>query len=471
MASIVRRGGGDLVEIHVAVGRDRKTIRLGRVNRQQADTAAAALQELAKARQLNTTPAGWVTQWVDGLDDTLHDRIARAGLIESRVTSDIVTIDNLIERARKASAVKGSTMTAYEQGWREVRNYFGGETDITTVEPSQVLAFKSALTKRLAAATAARRFKHGKHLFRLARRDRLITSDPFDGVKPGSMANSARLVYVTSEDVEKVIGVAPDIEWKLAWALGRYAGCRVPSEPFMLQWQDVLWDQDKLVIRSPKTEGAGKASRIVPMLPRLRELLQTAFDQAEEGAVHVLPRLRMLSGSLGTPAKKMIERAGLKPWPRTFTALRASRAMDWARSFPQHVATSWLGHTATVAQAHYLQTADDYYKRAVSGSTHDAQTPGKVEAQQKAQQYGDIPVGPELHRAKAGKRKHSVNAKGSDGVRSGTKQGNVAGMAPVGLEPTRPCGQRILNPPRLPIPPGGRPRHEHRFGPTECNYH
>lgn len=393
---------GKSAEISVIFGDRRPTIRMGKLSRADAPTAAGALDELARARLIGATPAPWAVAWADGLDEIRYARIVKAGLIDARInrdTPDIVTINDLIERARKASAVKGSTLIAYEQGWREVRNFFGGDRDITTIEPSEAKALKARLLKRLATATAARRIKHAKHLFALARRDRLIAFDPFEGIKPGSMANSDRLVYVPVEDVEKVIAVAPDVEWKLAWALGRYAGCRVPSEPFQLTWQDVLWDADKLVIRSPKTEGAGKASRIVPMLPRLRELLQAAFDQAEVGEVYVLPRLRMLSGSLGGPARKMIERAGLKPWPRTFTALRASRAQDWARNFPQHVACGWLGHTSVVAQQHYLQTADDYFRRAVSESAHGERTPNFREARQKARHSGDVSLYPESHRA------------------------------------------------------------------------
>ena len=85
---------------------------------------------------------------------------------------------------------------------------------------------------------------------------------------------------------QKLLDACPDVTWRLFVALGRYGGFRVPSEACSLRWQDVLWDQDKIVVQSPKGERYGKGERIIPMFPELRPILEEAFDQAREGDVY-----------------------------------------------------------------------------------------------------------------------------------------------------------------------------------------
>jgi len=66
-------------------------------------------------------------------------------------------------------------------------------------------------------------------------------------------------------------------------ALSRYAGLRCPSEHLGLTWGDILWDKNRFVVRSPKTEHVGKAQRVVPIFPELYPYLRDAFEAAEPG--------------------------------------------------------------------------------------------------------------------------------------------------------------------------------------------
>ena len=58
---------------------------------------------------------------------------------------------------------------------------------------------------------------------------------------------------------------------------------------------------------------------------------------------------------------------GLKPWPRLFHAMRASRETELAKDDPIHVVTAWLGNTPRIAMKHYLQVTDDDFERAAQG--------------------------------------------------------------------------------------------------------
>src|SRR5262249_18502923 len=155
------------------------------------------------------------------------------------------------------------------------------------------------------------------------------------------------------------------------FALSRYAGLRCPSEHLALTWADVNWGEGRMLIRSPKTEHhEGKGTRLVPIFPELRPYLEEAWEAAEPGTMHVITRCRDVNANLRTQLERIIAKAGLKPWPKLFQNLRASRATELANGFPAHVAAAWLGHSTLVANKHYWQVTDADFARAV-GATNN----------------------------------------------------------------------------------------------------
>jgi hypothetical protein len=85
---------------------------------------------------------------------------------------------------------------------------------------------------------------------------------------------------------------------------------------------------------------------------------------------------------------RIIERAGLKPWPRLFHNMRASRQTELTARFPLHVVCEWIGNSAPIADKHYLQVTDSHYADAAAAFTTDqggAQS-GALAAQNQAQQ-------------------------------------------------------------------------------------
>ncbi|WP_186776309.1 hypothetical protein [Rubripirellula reticaptiva] len=50
---------------------------------------------------------------------------------------------------------------------------------------------------------------------------------------------------------------------------------------------------------------------------------------------------------------RIIERAGLTPWEKTFQNLRASRRTELDERYPSHVADAWMGHDCAMAKKHY----------------------------------------------------------------------------------------------------------------------
>jgi hypothetical protein len=78
---------------------------------------------------------------------------------------------------------------------------------------------------------------------------------------------------------------------------------------------------------------------------------------------------------------RILKRAGLKPWPKLFHNLRASRETELAAIHPLHTVCEWIGNSARIASAHYLQVTEADFERA---SRTGAES-GALEAQNRGQ--------------------------------------------------------------------------------------
>jgi len=228
--------------------------------------------------------------------------------------------------------------------------------------------------KRLQENTIRRRCGRARQLFQAAVKHRLIDRNPFAELRGVSvLPNKARDYFVTRDDADKVIAACPDSQWRLLFALSRYGGLRCPSEHLELIWSDIDWERGRIVIRSPKTaHHAGKESRVIPLFPELRPFLEKVRDEVRLGidaplSQPVITRYRDRNANLRSQLLRIIARSGVKPWPKLFQNLRASRATELAAEHPGHVAAAWLGHSTIVAQKHYWQITDADFQQALTG--------------------------------------------------------------------------------------------------------
>ena len=151
---------------------------------------------------------------------------------------------------------------------------------------------------------------------------------------------------------------------------------RTPSETLLLRWEDVDWRRGRFQVRSPKTEDIGKAAREVPLFPRLRDVLLDAFEGAEDGAEYVVGTCRDAARNLRTQAHRIIRRAGLDPWPKTFIALRGSRESELTAEYPLGTVAAWFGNTPAVASKHYMVAREADHQRAGKPAQHPAEMGG-----------------------------------------------------------------------------------------------
>ena len=81
---------------------------------------------------------------------------------------------------------------------------------------------------------------------------------------------------------------------------------------------------------------------------------------------YVIGRYRCSEANLRTQFHRIIKTAGLIPWPKPFMSLRASRRTELEKlGFKNYQLNDWFGHTAEIAERHYLKTEDGDFADAV----------------------------------------------------------------------------------------------------------
>jgi integrase len=361
MASISNSHG--LFTIYLKDRRSAGPIRLGRVGRRTAETIRDHINALEVAKRTDTTAPGRTLTWLEAIADDLHLRLSNARLVSPRTRERLLLGTYFDGYIARRTDLKGSTRAALRQPRNAAIGYFGADRDMASVTLGDAEDFQRAMLEKLARATVAMYIKKLRQLWSDAMKRKLLTENPWKGVKAGSMANKSREVYVTRDDIDQVIDHVPDLEWKLLFALARYAGLRVPSEIRELRWADIHFDSGRMTVRSPKTEHhEGKDRRIIPIFPDVEAHLVNAFHAPDRDDVFVFKKLR--GDNLATTGRKWIERAGITLWGKTWQNLRSSCETDLAGSFPIHVVCAWIGNSVSVAMRHYLQVTDDHFATA-----------------------------------------------------------------------------------------------------------
>ncbi len=387
-----RKDGTTSKTYRVLIGggkRRRHTIRLGDVSEKIANEAKARIEALETAKLTGTPLDRTTAAWLDAIADSIHERLARAGLSDPREPQPSepevpdVTLGEIVTRYIESRAnLKPNTRRNYETTKRLLVEHFGKERLVRPIHAGHAKDYREWLVGKYAPATVSREIKRARQFFEYAKDCRLIDANPFATVKAGSQKNTKRKHFVGRDVIDKVLAACPDNDWRLVVVLARYAGLRIPSELERLTWSDVDWHGSKITIRVPKKEHIdGHETRVVPIFPEIEPYLRQAFDAAPAGSVHVLPARFHNEGYAYAGVLRAVERASVATWPKLFVNLRASRETELKREYPDHVVHAWIGNSKEVAEDHYLMVTDEDYERAASGRPiYPAQNPAQSDA-------------------------------------------------------------------------------------------
>jgi integrase len=353
----------------------RKTIRLGKCSKKDAESFKTRVESLLSWRILGRQPDGDTSEWLASLDRKLVERIERAGLVdpvEPAAPAAQTTLESFLVDFVKRNGVnkKPSTLIVWGQSITMLNEYMPKGILLAGVTTGHAKYFAEQLRARpLANSTVSKRVGFARQFFQDAVDWELIDRNPFGTVKVAASSAKSN-VDVPREWVDAIMKHC-DTTWQVIVGLSRYGGLRCPSETLSLTWGDVDFENGRMSVPEPKVEHhEGRGIRSVPLFPELRTIMERAFNEASERGTYPSPDSFVVNkpayreaamtergwanSNLRTQFLKIVRRAGITPWKRIFHSMRASRQTELERTFPRHVVCAWLGNTSAVAERNYL---------------------------------------------------------------------------------------------------------------------
>lgn len=393
MASITNQPNGRRMIQFIGPDGARRSVRLGKTSRRQAETVKAHIEELCAANRSGQVPTSQTRQWVESADDRIRAVLAKAGLIEP---THIVTIGDLVTHyLKRRSDLKPKTQKFLSNSTDRALSYFGSDRRAATITVAEAQDWRRWLIAEGLSEATARTYARGiKQVFRDACDRGLLEKNPFLKLPSGSIANNNDR-FVTAEDMNHVLAACPNEAWRALLVLCRFAGLRCPSETHRLEWDDVDLASGTMVVYSPKTEHhPGHEFRTVPMQRIVRETL-ARLDQPSARPNRVLS---LTQHNLHKRLARIVASAGVEPWSDPFHCLRRSCQTEWVQDFPEYAVAAWIGNSTVVARRHYLKIPADLTARA-AGLNQSAAKSDAVPARNRP--HGSaIQTGPERGRSR-----------------------------------------------------------------------
>lgn len=333
-------------------------------SRRQADARARQLSIDLRLKVRRDGPCPRLSEWVaqvlvlcQALDAKTLAILDHTG----RYLKAFFTADPPIDRVTRLDAA----------GWRAA--LAAGQLRGANLYPKPKVAARQAASrkklearepKRLSEATVAKHVRAAKRIFAEATEEDgvgLIDRNPFRKLSGRAPDPAKTWASVPAADLLRILDACPCDGWRALFALARFAGLR-RGEALRLEWRDVLWNDNKLMVNQRlKRKTTKKTARVLPIEPArcptgLHALLLGYFNAAPEGARRVCESVN--ADDLDRDSKRIVAAAGIAPYAKPFHALRKNRAGEIAAVYPMHVFKEWMGHDPDVAELYYLRVEE-----------------------------------------------------------------------------------------------------------------
>jgi len=425
MASIGNDAGGLKRILFYAPDGSRKTLRLGKCSKRDAESVRGRVESLLSSTMLGNAISRDDATWLASDGKPLRSKLEAVGLVEppeSATPKKGILLNTFLDDfvVRNGSTKKPATRIVWGQVVDMLKLYMPKEIALADVTKGHAKAFLEDLRKRgLASTTIHKRIGFARQFFQDAVDWKIISENPFATIKTVTSSTKSN-VEVSRETIETVLSHC-DLTWKVIVSLCRFGGLRCPSEVLSLRWVDIDWDAGRMNIPEPKVEHhEGRGVRQCPIFPELRSILDEAWDAAPEGAEFVVnkPAYRAAAmreggwanANLRTQFQKILGRAGIVPWARLFHSMRASRQTELEREFPLHVVCNWLGNSEAIAKKNYLLvTEGDYAKATAEKPTETRGTKSGTIGSESGTKSGTVSASTERNRNEESPEKQREN--------------------------------------------------------------
>jgi hypothetical protein len=210
MASVVKDPNGRKRILFVDQNGSRKTIRLGKCSRTQAEKFKVRVQSLIAGRFSTVEPE--TARWVVDLPDDMHARLAAVGLVSPRAAAMRFTLGPFLdEYIASRQDVKPNTVLVYGRTGKHLVEFFGADKALQDITEGEADEWRLYLVSQgLATNTVNRTCGIARQYFRVAVRRRLIRENPFTELKTAVTGNKAREYFLSRQDAEKILAACPE---------------------------------------------------------------------------------------------------------------------------------------------------------------------------------------------------------------------------------------------------------------------
>jgi integrase len=351
----------------------RTSTRLHDITEADAQAVRERMNRLLSFRKSGLPFDAEILAWIDGLVSSTRKKLERVGLLPVSKKKIVPTVDEWFKSyLSKRAKLKPRTRENYAVDIESFLGFIDGRKLLPEITAGDAEDFREHLIGiGLAPSTVGKRCSRIKHIFSAAIKHELVMSNPFAAIPTKGKSDSSRRAFVSQETIEAILAACSDHDFRLVFALARYAGIRIPSE-LGIRWDEVDWDAMTFVVHSPKTEHhPGKASRVVPIFPELYPYLRAAYDARGPEDVYAVALWPCERSNLRQKAMRIIRAAGVEVWPKLFVNLRSSRASELVNveGFSEFTVSTWLGNSKEILNEHYLQAMQADIDRATGRLT------------------------------------------------------------------------------------------------------
>jgi integrase len=355
---------------------ERRTIYLGKMNKRDAETFRSRVESLLSSLFAGSSPDRETSMWVSNLPGKVKIKLAKHGLItgveipEKIKANTTPTVQELFSQyiETMGKSKKPATILNWKQATEQFLNYLPNNIRLNEITTGTVRDWVESMRPTLAGTTLHKRFSICRQIFDYAIDHKQLRENPFTAVKvkkPKPLVN----VEVSRETIERVLRHCSP-KWAAIVSLSRYGGLRCPSEVLSLKWEHIDFDAGVMTIPEPKVEHhEGRGLRKCPLFPEVRKALESlpgreGFVVGEEMYSTAFQKNGWRNANLRTAMLDILARAEVKPWPRLFHSMRASRQTEIEIEFGLPAACAWLGNTESIAKESYLLVFEEAWQRA-----------------------------------------------------------------------------------------------------------
>jgi integrase len=350
------------------------------VTKKRAESILARVEEILSTLTMGGSISQDDAKWLKSSPD-IRIKLEALGIIEPTGDAPTKLVPTVSEHLKKylethGPAKKPGTVAVWRQVVDNLNEILPKGIRLDEVTVGHAKLFHESIRKKgMATTTIHKRIGFARQFFNDAVDWEIISKNPFSKVKTSTPSTKSN-VFVDRDTITHLMKFA-NPTWQVIIALSRFGGLRCPSEVLSLKWCHVDLPNKVMLIPEPKVEHhEGRGVRKCPIFSDLLPYLQDAWDRRseEEPDEYVVdkPAYRAAANTgdgwkdanMRTQFLKIVDKAGLPPWKRSFHSMRASCQTELEKQFPTHVVCAWLGNSIRVARKNYLLVTDEDFQRA-----------------------------------------------------------------------------------------------------------